>query len=164
MKLKGRVQSQALLISLNDQSSSLHIVISASDGHLYIVDGATGCFEKFDLGEVAYGMVLADDITGNGKMDLVVTTKSGTIYVLSTEATYHPLKSWTSQGLGLNGFTVRDGYQAVYVTQASRGLRDIIGEEFYLQIHILDNRLKHKEEPHYDIKVEGSAVVLIRRF
>jgi len=165
VKLKGRVQSQALLISLNDRSSSLHIVVSANDGHLYVVDGATACFEKFDLGEVAYGMVLADDITGNGKMDLVVTTKSGTIYVLSTDATYHPLKSWTSQGLGLNGFTVRDGYQAVYVTEASRGFRDIVGDQFYLQIHILDNRPKHKEEPHYDVKVlMGQQVLLSKRY
>ena len=98
-------------------------------------------------------MVLADDITGNGKIDLVVTTKAGNIYVLSTEATYHPLKTWTSQGLGANGFTVREGYQAVYVTEASRVHRDVVGDHFYLQIHILDNRPKHKEEPHYDVKV-----------
>ena len=42
-------------------------------------------------------MVLADDLNNDGKMDLVVSTMNGNVYVFGSPARYHPLKSWTSQ-------------------------------------------------------------------
>ena len=50
-----------------------------------------------DIGETSYSMVLADDLNADGKMDLVVTTMSGNVYVFGSPAPYHPLNSWTSQ-------------------------------------------------------------------
>jgi len=42
-------------------------------------------------------MVLVDDLNNDGKMDLVVSTMNGNVYVFGSPAPYHPLKSWTSQ-------------------------------------------------------------------
>eukprot|EP00955_Chlamydomonas_euryale_P036386 350422-Chlamydomonas_euryale.AAC.1 len=42
-------------------------------------------------------MVLADDLDGNGRMDLVLATMNGNVYALETPSEYHPLKSWPSQ-------------------------------------------------------------------
>lgn len=37
-------------------------------------------------------MVLADDVTGNGMMDLIVSTMNGNIVCLGTDVEYHPMK------------------------------------------------------------------------
>ncbi len=42
-------------------------------------------------------MVLADDMDGNGRMDLVLATMNGNVYCFETGASYHPLKAWPSQ-------------------------------------------------------------------
>ncbi len=50
-----------------------------------------------DIGETSYSMVLADDLNGDGRTDLLVTTMNGNVYVFETPAKHHPLGSWTSQ-------------------------------------------------------------------
>jgi len=161
IKLRGRLQSPPLLVKLNQASNSLHIVVSAYDGHLYLIDGSSGCFEKIDIGESSYSMVLADDINGNGKMDLIVTARSGSVYVLETEAPYHPLRSWTSQFQGRNGFTVRDKYQGVFVTESTRTHRDITGATFTVQFEIIDSR-SHTSAT-YDVKFSIGGDVLLKK-
>jgi hypothetical protein len=42
-------------------------------------------------------MVLADDLDGNGKLDLLVSTMNGNVYSFETPSEFHPLKAWTSQ-------------------------------------------------------------------
>ncbi len=37
-------------------------------------------------------MVITDDITGNGMMDLVVSTMNGNVIALGTDVEYHPMK------------------------------------------------------------------------
>ena len=56
-----------------------------------------GCADAVDVGETSYTMVLADDLNADGKLDLLVTTMNGNVYVFSSPAPYHPLKAWTSQ-------------------------------------------------------------------
>lgn len=55
-----------------------------------------GCADTMDFGEQSYGMVLADDLDNNGRMDLLVSTMNGNLYALETSAVYHPMKAWTS--------------------------------------------------------------------
>lgn len=50
-----------------------------------------------DIGEAAYAKVLADDMDGNGKMDLILSTLNGNVYCFQTAARYHPLKAWPSE-------------------------------------------------------------------
>jgi len=153
IKLKGRVQSQPLLIKLDSSKSGMHIVVPAFDGHVYLIDPISGCSEKLDLGETSYSMVLADDITGNGKMDLVVTTRNGNVYVIGTEMSYNPLLSWTSQTQGRNGFSVREKYQGIYVLEGSRNYHDVTGSNFCIQFEIVDFRKHHKIPPFYEVKI-----------
>lgn len=61
---------------------------------VYIIDGASGCTSKLDLGERSNSMTLADDILGNGKMSLLHCTMSGLCFCLASEAPYSPLNAW----------------------------------------------------------------------
>ncbi len=56
-----------------------------------------GCADSVDIGETSYSMVLAEDLNGDGRTDLLVTTMNGNVYVFETPAKHHPLGSWTSQ-------------------------------------------------------------------
>ena len=49
-----------------------------------------------------FSMVLADDLSGNGYMDLIVSTMNGNVYLLNTETKFHPLKTWCAR-VGLYG-------------------------------------------------------------
>lgn len=62
-----------------------------------MVDGVSACADTVDIGETSYSMVLADDLDGNGHLDLLVTTMNGMVYAFETRANYHPLRTWTSQ-------------------------------------------------------------------
>lgn len=54
VKLQGHVQAQPLVLQLSTLENSLHVVVPASDGYIYIIDGAQACFDKVDLGETSY--------------------------------------------------------------------------------------------------------------
>jgi len=165
-KLRGRVENQPLLVKLHEdeRKPGLHVVVTAHDGHVYILDGASGCFDKVDIGESSYSMVLVDDVDGNNKMDLVVTTRSGNVFLLGTNAPYHPLRSWTSQNQGRNGFTVRDRYLGIYVTENTRSHRDISGDSFQIQFEIVDVRVGVRSA-YYDVTISyGNRDLMYRRY
>jgi len=134
----GMIMSPPLLLNLkggkdpSSPTSSKSIIVPAHDGYLYIVDGASGCTFKHDIGENSYSMVLADDLTGNGKMDLVVTTMNGNVIVLGTDTPYHPLKAWTSREIGNNNVELRDGRQGIFVRKEYRTHRDNSGATMML--------------------------------
>ncbi|PRP84827.1 hypothetical protein PROFUN_07481 [Planoprotostelium fungivorum] len=167
MKFPGRLISQVLLIDLSEKphtySSGLHLVTLAQDGNLYIIHGRTSCVYTLDLGESSRCMVLAEDITGNGKMDLVVTTRSGRVYLLSTTAPYHPLKPWVSYNQGRNGYTARENLQGIFVRGQNRDTRDISRESFSVQFEIVDKRPKHLRPPVYRVKILYGNHLLFKR-
>ena len=69
---QGPILAAVLLVNLNNTAppavpeagKGLHLVVPSHDGFLYIVSGATGCYELLALGERSDSMVLADDPTG----------------------------------------------------------------------------------------------------
>ncbi|CAN0306385.1 unnamed protein product, partial [Hapterophycus canaliculatus] len=84
----------------------LHLLAPSEDGHVFVIEATTGCVNKIDLGERVRSMVLADDVDGDGTLDLVMGTMSGEVVALSTNMPFHPLNAWSSQVRGpLNGFT-----------------------------------------------------------
>lgn len=135
-----RVMAPVLITKLQDHTASQHLVVTAFDGLLYMIDGATGCADTVDIGEVSYAMVLADDLNGNGKMDLLVSTMNGNVYAFETASEYHPLKVWNSQLQGCNNMVARYGYQGIYATPATRMPRDVRGQTLSVRFDILDNR------------------------
>lgn len=95
MKLGGKVESRPLLIPLDlPNSNTLYIVQLAADGFIYVIDGFSGCYDKLNIGETSYSMILADDFNNNGKTDLLVSTSNGHVFLLSTNAEFHPLHAW----------------------------------------------------------------------
>ena len=159
VKAKGTIHAPVLLVNLHSTYESdstilkpsgmsgmakaahgLHIVVPAHDGHLYIVDGRSLCTEKVDIGEHVYAQVLADDLDGNGKLDLLVSTMNGNLYALQTRTKYHPLKAWTSAVQGLNSVTAKEGNVAIYALPSTRVHRDVVGSHFKVMFEIVDQR------------------------
>eukprot|EP00668_Euglena_longa_P003228 GGOE01003776.1.p1 GENE.GGOE01003776.1~~GGOE01003776.1.p1 ORF type:complete len:951 (+),score=255.61 GGOE01003776.1:33-2885(+) len=176
VKTGGPIYSPALLINLNNTDNKgdhdahhpagLHIVLPSHDGHLYIIDGRSACIDRIDLGENSYSMVLADDLSGNGYMDLVVTTMNGNVYLLNTETKFHPLKAWTSQSQGLNGFTAKEGYVGIMISPESRVHRDVVGDHFKVMFEIVDLRKHQRHDFHqkYHVKVTiGRGVPILSK-
>eukprot|EP00754_Rhynchopus_humris_P014422 Rhum_TRINITY_DN14386_c7_g1::Rhum_TRINITY_DN14386_c7_g1_i1::g.84049::m.84049 len=169
VKAKGTIHAPVLLVSLHPTEEGpqgilkpkgmqgvesegfrgLHIVVPAHDGHLYIIDGKSLCVSKVDIGEHVYAQVLADDLDGNGNLDLVVATMNGNIYALQTKAPYHPLKAWTSGVQGLNGMTAKEGNVGVYALQSSRVHRDVVGSYFKVMFEIVDHRGESHRPGHH---------------
>lgn len=137
----GRIMAPPLLTKLDDpKEPGLQIAVTSFDGFLYVIDGASGCADSLDLGETSYAQVLADDLDGNGKLDLLVATANGNLYCIATAAAYHPMKSWPQQYVGGGTFTARWGWEGVYVTTESRKPRDVRGHVLPLRFKVIDNR------------------------
>ena len=122
------------------------LIVPSFDGYVYIIDGKDGCADTVDLGENAYAMALADDLDDNGKLDIVVATMNGAVYVLETPAEYAPLKAWTSQAHGANGFSPGHGHAGIAATASARRARDLTGELFNVEFEIVDLRPAPKEK------------------
>jgi len=146
---EGAITAPALLLNLNrtasiDRNEGLHIVVHAADGFLYIVSGTTGCYEIVDIGGESRAMVLADDLTGRGTMNLVVVTTSGHVVVLDTDCPYHPLRAWPRRFKSVNCATANENFVGVFVAQESRDHRDVRGDRFKLMVTIVDRRLRRE--------------------
>mmetsp|Transcript_4558 Transcript_4558/g.9807 ORF Transcript_4558/g.9807 Transcript_4558/m.9807 type:complete len:1070 (-) Transcript_4558:202-3411(-) len=138
-RTRGRIHAPALITRLLDGPSQ-HIIVMSFDGFMYLVDGLTGCADSVDIGETSYSMVLADDLDGNGRLDLLVTTMNGNVYMFETPSEYHPLKAWTSQVMGPNAMLARHDYFGAYATKPTRQPRDVAGDKLRVQINIIDKR------------------------
>jgi len=160
-KARGRIYAPVLLVRLEGTPSSygLHIIVMSHDGFLYVVDGQhPSNFEVMDIGEQSFGMTLADDLNGNGMLDLLVTTMNGNVFLIDTKTTWHPLKSWTSFPHALNVVTAREGVGlGVFVSKESRVYRDVVGDHFKIMFHIQDNRpsvTKQQLAPSYHVVIK----------
>lgn len=95
VKLGGKVQSKPLILPLNlPESDTLHILQAASDGYIYVINGASGCYDRLNIGETSYSMILADDFNDNGKFDLLLATSNGHVFLLSTNSVFNGLFAW----------------------------------------------------------------------
>lgn len=132
-----------------------HVLSMASSGHLYITDCLTACTEIVDIGLGAglmAPMILADDVTGNGMLDLVVTTGFRFLYCLSTDTEYHPLNTWTSASHKRNVYT-SSYHQGIYIIEDHTEVKDNTGLEFVIYFEIIDNRM-NKENAYYDVDIK----------
>ena len=102
------------------QARGLHMVVPSFDGHVYILDVQGACADRVDVGEHIYSMPLADDVTGDGTLDLLISTFNGQVLVVGTSTPYHPLNAWPSfPKHRLNGFT--HGQLGISVPETERG-------------------------------------------
>lgn len=74
-----RFQRRGDVAPIGGRGGGLHLLAPSEDGHVYVIEASTGCVNKIDLGERARTMVLADDVDGDGTLDLIVGTMSGEV-------------------------------------------------------------------------------------
>jgi len=134
-RARGRIAAPVLPVKLLEGRPSLHLVVLAFDGILYLVDGATGCADVRDLGETSYSMVLAEDLDEDGRMDLVVTTMNGNVYLLDTSIPAHPLQSTT----GLP-FVFRHQWYGVHVLEGTPSVVEVGTRRLTVRFRIVDRR------------------------
>ena len=68
-------------VPIGGRGPGLHLLVPSEDGHVYVIEGATGCVNKIDLGERVLSIVLAGDLDEDGTLELVVGTASGEVCV-----------------------------------------------------------------------------------
>ena len=85
---RGRIVAAPLLVPLGDpplqagRHPPLRVVVPAFDGILYAISGDGACFDSIDLGEASYSRPLADDIDGDGSLEIVLATMSGSVHAV----------------------------------------------------------------------------------
>lgn len=182
LRAGGKIMSSVLVIELqirstarapgnraldSRQQTAPHLVFSSFDGFLYIVHATSGCVHKVDIGEHSYTQILADDLTGNGRMDLLLSTMNGNMYCFETNTPHNPLRAWRSQAQGYNVFSPRESFMGVAIDQATgrHVPLAISGVEFTLSFSITDMRKLHTDAAlrrRYEIKVGMGAHVLFQ--
>ena len=103
----------ALVLAEHAGDTEPHLVFSSFDGHVYIVHATTGC-AQIDVGEHAYAQILADDLTGNGRIDLLLSTMNGNLYCFEASTPFAPLRAGRG-GPGSNSFAQIERTQGIAI-------------------------------------------------
>ena len=114
-----------------------------------------------------YTHVLADDLTGNGKMDLLLSTMNGNLYCFETPTPYTPLRGWRAQAQGRNVWQQREGFQGVVIEGASgrHAPRKVAGATFELDFTIHDHRRAPRERWHrVEVRLGRKQLLLNRTY
>mmetsp|Transcript_4506 Transcript_4506/g.11353 ORF Transcript_4506/g.11353 Transcript_4506/m.11353 type:complete len:698 (+) Transcript_4506:1017-3110(+) len=147
----------------------LHVV-QPVETHLVVVEGGSGCIQSIEIGEEIQSMVQADDVHGTNKLDLVISTVSGNVVTLESQAPFHPLNVWNNGELRSRTNAMAHGYsasQGIFVHDVSRQYRNIFGVYVPVTFEIFDNRPNIRNEPDkrkYDVDIkEGTSNLVFRK-
>jgi hypothetical protein len=152
-------------------AGGLHVV-QPIDTYLVIVEGGSGCTQSIEIGEKINSMVQADDVHGTNKLDLVISTASGNVVTLESDAPFHPLNVWNNGELRSRTNGAVHGYsasQGIFVHEVSRQFRDVFGVYVPVTFEIFDNRPNIQNEPdkrkyNVEIKTGTSKLVFLKLF
>eukprot|EP00211_Chloroparvula_japonica_P002762 CAMPEP_0119155724 /NCGR_PEP_ID=MMETSP1310-20130426/51895_1 /TAXON_ID=464262 /ORGANISM="Genus nov. species nov., Strain RCC2339" /LENGTH=519 /DNA_ID=CAMNT_0007148327 /DNA_START=6 /DNA_END=1565 /DNA_ORIENTATION=+ len=142
LRFGGRIETTPLILDLVAAPTftpSRHIVVGANDGIVYVVNPTNGRREKFDIGAIADTTMLADDLIGNGNMDVLVTTTTGELVAIGTDTPYSPLNSKYSEAHGGRTRIHRAGYLGIAATSKELVRREC-DERLSLRFTITDQR------------------------
>lgn len=167
VKTEGKIIAPVLLTQIKkpqadhgNNNGVMQLIVPSFDGGMYIFDGKGSCMHRIDVGESAYAMVLADDVTGDGKVDLVLGTIAGNLYVFGTTMPFDPGLTWPSQGQSASMYTSRM-WQGVKVQPSSRTHRDVLGRSFVVQFEIVDRSpAAHDASKSYNVSISVGGTVL----
>jgi len=135
----------------------LAIIVHGADGTIYNIHAKTGCVQKIDLGESSMGMILADDLTANGFIDLLVTTQEGHVYCLSTGAPLaYTSSAWRSRLAGRNAFAT-GVWQGVRLIEDTKRRHHVSGNQFTFSFEIIDERPARGPNARYQVSLWHGA-------
>jgi hypothetical protein len=103
----------------------------------------TGCADWLDIGEAAYATPLADDLDGDGEVEVLLASMSGGVHAIRTGAGLAsfagslPVREAVPGG---NCFVSRPGYEGIAADPASRAPRDVRGRDFTVRFDVVDTR------------------------
>jgi outer membrane protein assembly factor BamB len=167
----GSIVSPPLLTQLNSSSSGLHVVVPSFDGFVYTFDGTNSSKrDVVDLGERSLAMPLTHDLDGDGLLDIVVATMSGTVFSIETLVRTSPLMSVKSQAPEGVPLVARPNWRGLYaLTTQSRGWRDIFGKRAAFPFTIVD-RSKSKQTVNFTVSAfmmsneDGASGQMVRSY
>lgn len=161
----GKVTAPVLITKLDtDKIPGMQLVVTSHDGYLYAINWDGSCASTVDLGEASDAMVLADDLSGTGRMDLLATTIGGNMYSIRSASKYHPLKSRTAliRGPGEAGYATGWNWAGIYAVAGARIPRDVRGATVQVRFTVMDkrpsqisnvSRTNSKTKPSYHVSV-----------
>ena len=153
----GKFMARALITKLDDATKGLQIVLPCFDGYVYIINGNDASAHVVDIGEVSYAMPLADDLDGNGLLEIVIATVNGNIFVFEMpHSRFHPLKVSLEEVHGPGAWVARYEYQGIAAIMPSRS-PESSGKSFVVKVEIVDRRL-----PPVSTRVDASAAPVER--
>jgi len=146
----------------------VHVVVPAFDGRLYVISGASGCTHTLDLGERSYAQPISADLSGSGKLDLVISTMTGSLIALETETFAHPLRARSavsSAALNRPGALLEGGFSAHLGARDGHTPREVTGKTFDVTVYISDPASKRavveQQQPgryHVSLSLAGAEV------
>lgn len=114
---------------LGGRGQGVHLLAPSEDGHVYVIEGATGCVNKIDLGERVLSMVLADDLDGDETLELVVGTASGEVICKSVSPTV------SKYGGRRHSSPLTESVQGTHVKNSTSSLEGLDGSKVDLLDH-----------------------------
>lgn len=153
MRLEAGIHDRPLLLPrTRDADDGLLIIVTGDNGILYLIHPLTPAIERIDIGHYSLGMVLADDLLGNGEVHLVVATTSGRLLALTTSLPLLPLAAVRGNGQGRMG-----GEYGIYVE--GERYRQVTGRTFTVPFRIIDNAETPLAPYHLTFYVGGKKVL-----
>ena len=147
IRINGQILAPALVMSLEARIGSRvtepHLVVSSIDGKLYTINALDSCIQTVDIGEYTDVDILSDDVTGDGRMDLLLATSDGNLMRFETSTPYMSRRGWRSAKQGRNVGQQREGWVSVEIVgkKGKHGApRFVLGGTFDIEIRIRDSR------------------------
>jgi len=148
IKLSSPIVSQLQLIG-STQGDSMNILVHASDGILYSINGKDTCVTTLDIGDTSLSTILINDLTGNGYMDLLVTGYNKKLFCIGTNIPFSPIKVVNSYNRDRNVFTSYPSSNSkdsigVIIHPQYRTIHDVSGSELIVEFDILGRHDKNR--------------------
>lgn len=103
-ELKEHSISSASLLGDVAENDGVYLLVPGFQGHLYVIalayDGLLKkqdfCMQKYDIGSPIAASPLLEDVTGDGYLDLIISTLPGEVMVFETNMPRHAGNIWDS--------------------------------------------------------------------
>lgn len=140
----GKISAPVLITKVDnaDRNAAMQLVLTSHDGYLYVIDPVSLCTSALNVGEPSNSMVLAEDVSSTGTIDLIVATTGGNLYSIRTTSKYHPLKTRNAllPGVSEASYVARWNWAGIYAVAGTRIPRDVRGSHVQIRFTVMDKR------------------------